>query len=60
MDDNMEIIGDIDAFFLSYESGAMATAYDKAILRQKENFKLSMDLQDRAWAVAVFIDASED
>ena len=62
--DSVQIAGDIDAFFLAYESGALAIAYDEAMLKQQKAFRLNYNLQDTIADVAdvadVIVDASED
>ena len=58
---SVQITGDIDAFFLAYESGALAIAYDEAMIKQQKAFRLNCDLQDTiADAADVIVDASED
>ena len=69
MDDNVEITGDIEGFFLDYESGALAATYDEAIARQKETFRLYCNRQegflrysiaDDIDGLITTVDASED
>lgn len=60
---SVQIAGDIDAFFLAYESGTLAIAYDEAMLKQQKAFRLNCNLQDTVADVVDVtnvIDASED
>ena len=60
VDDNVEVTGDIEGFFLDYESGAMADAYDIAMLKQQKAFKRSCKLQDIVLQDSITNDTADD